>query len=142
MVRLAHPSENQRKESADDTRFERMLLAMSAGSPCTIIGKGDTTPKLSPRLEQMLDWLPVDTETLIVANGPFQISRKASETSAFQELLQSLLRCPGHRASGRVASKAVAGAQDSSRHRGKSTLQVAQKAWHDAVRGMPIAPIR
>src|SRR5262249_27889067 len=35
--------------------------------------------------EQLLVWLPEDTETVIVAQGPFEIKRRESERFSFQE---------------------------------------------------------
>ncbi|MCD4726499.1 MAG: hypothetical protein K8R46_02480 [Pirellulales bacterium] len=72
-------------------RLKAMFLALFVlGMPSATICEEYTTPRLPPRVKQMLDWLPVDTETLFVVNGPFQIPRKASEIPAFQELLQSM----------------------------------------------------
>jgi hypothetical protein len=41
------------------------------------------------RIDEVLHWLPVDSETIIVANGPFKIE-KANESFRFQAAVQSL----------------------------------------------------
>ena len=52
----------------------------------------DAKRELPARLKQMLHWLPTDTETLIVANGPFEISKKPKGVNVptFQQALELL----------------------------------------------------
>jgi hypothetical protein len=42
-------------------------------------------PKIPERLIQVLDWLPPNTETLVVANGPFEIPKELTEQSPTRE---------------------------------------------------------
>jgi hypothetical protein len=47
--------------------FTLIFLILSG----TVCGKDATDSKLPPRLQQILPWLPVDSETLIVEKGPY-----------------------------------------------------------------------
>lgn len=58
-----------------------------------IIAKANAFQKeadtVSPELvNEMLHWLPSDTETLTVARGPFQIPSKERKSSAFEKMLE------------------------------------------------------
>src|SRR5688572_6391940 len=69
--------------------------------PCsTTRGQETSKPELQRRLQQVLRWLPIDSETLFVANKPFAIPRKADQNASFQASAQS------------VAFSAVIGLQD------------------------------
>lgn len=52
--------------------------------------------EMSARIEQVLNWLPVDTETVIVAQGPLKLSDVAEGRQGLEELLkQSLIGLVG-----------------------------------------------
>ena len=54
------------------------LFLMGSGAAC---GQEATSPSMPPRVKQVLQWMPVDAETLIVANGPFEVPRFLGEKS-------------------------------------------------------------
>src|SRR5258706_11229751 len=47
-----------------------------------------------PLWEQLLWWLPEDTETFIVTQGPFELPKRATEQFKFQEAVQFLTAGP------------------------------------------------
>ena len=61
------------------------------GSAAFVVTYASAAGSGVPRWKQLLGWLPEDTETLVVANGPFAVSEfkddKASEFHNFVTLL-------------------------------------------------------
>jgi hypothetical protein len=51
-----------------------VLFISIAGSTAQNAGTGPSVVRRSIEVEQALSWLPTDTETLLVANGPFWMS--------------------------------------------------------------------
>ena len=66
------------------------------------------------RVKQVLQWMPVDAETLIVADGLFEVLRSLGEKSPFLELVRACAR-PRNTTAQRLASGSSAGAQDAAR---------------------------
>jgi hypothetical protein len=64
-----------------------VVLLVAANTTC---GQETTKPKIPERLSQILDWLPTDTETLVVANGPFEIPLEVTYAAPFRVSAQSL----------------------------------------------------
>jgi hypothetical protein len=67
-----------------------LVLYLSLTSTTTTRGQEKPRPKLPPRLQQVLRWLPEDSETLVVANGPFQVPPKSEEYTSFLQSLRSI----------------------------------------------------
>ncbi len=59
-------------------------------SSTTSVAQETTNRKIPEHLNQILKWLPVDTETLVVANGPFELPVPQNEIQPFVELTRSL----------------------------------------------------
>jgi hypothetical protein len=62
-----------------------LLLLVSS----TILGQNENKRKLPDHLNQVLDWLPSDTETLVVANGPFEIPAKVADDEEVGPFIES-----------------------------------------------------
>src|SRR6266436_3604879 len=62
-----------------------LLLVSFASFFCTggcnkgVAGTGSGSPRIDADFQRVLSWLPADTETLLVANGPFWMSSFQTE---------------------------------------------------------------
>jgi hypothetical protein len=72
-------------------RFNAAFLVLLAGGvPCAAFADTVAKPQLTPQVDELLHWLPVDTETLIVASGPFPLPNRADKNPKFLAVLQSI----------------------------------------------------
>lgn len=56
----------------------------------TAAGQETTKPAMSQHLHEILKWLPDDSETLVVANGPFELPADLNEVQPFLDSARSL----------------------------------------------------
>lgn len=64
------------------------LLTLLA-APGLLPNETRADPPPPPLWEQLLGWLPEDTETVIVAQGPFELPKRATDELKFHEAIQS-----------------------------------------------------
>src|SRR5829696_5308079 len=60
------------------------LLALMA-APAMIADKARADPPSPPPWEQLLWWLPEDTETIVVAQGPVELAKPAADEPKFRD---------------------------------------------------------
>jgi hypothetical protein len=74
-------------------KFSFALLALLA-SVGVIPVETRAEPPAPPPWKQLLWWMPEDTETVIVTQGPFELPKRATEQFKFQEAVQFLAAGP------------------------------------------------
>src|SRR2546428_11815280 len=78
------------------TRCRVLSLALLTLLSSSGMTPNETRAGLAPAScwERLLDWLPEDTETVIVAQGPFEIPKPTAEQLKFDEAIRFLLFGP------------------------------------------------
>lgn len=116
-----------------------LTLLTSAG---VVRAEAGTDAPAPPLWEQLLWWLPENTETVIVAQEPFELPKPGTEELKFDEAVRLLPAGPPMHLQQRNPSQGVAREKTPLRRRRQPPLHFAGRPGVDDVRGQPHPAVR